>query len=157
MPVVEARNIRFSYEDGPEVLTDVSLTVDEGEFVALLGANGAGKTTFAKMLNGILQPDSGTIRIEGEDIIGKKTAELASWVGYCYQNPDHQIFADSVSKELSRYCRFPEEISEAINTFRSRTPEEVRQHQELSISIKNDYFEPVTKEGIHRFLQLEAN
>ena len=100
MPVVETRNIRFSYEDGPEVLTDVSLAVDEGEFVALLGANGAGKTTFAKMLNGILQPDSGTIHIQGEDIIGKKTAELAAWVGYCYQNPDHQIFADSVSKEL---------------------------------------------------------
>jgi len=62
---------------------------------------------------------------------------------------------DSVPKELWRNCRSSEEISEAINIFRNHSPEEVRGHQELSSKIKKDYFEPVTKEGIYRFLELK--
>ena len=64
---------------------------------------------------------------------------------------------DSVPKELWRSCRSPKEISEAINTFRNRTPEEVIKHRELSAKIKKDYFEPVTKESVYRFLELESN
>ena len=101
MAIIEARNIHFRYGDGPEVLTDISLSINKSEFIALLGANGAGKTTFAKLLNALLQPDSGEILVDGENIEGKKTAEMAAWVGYCYQNPDHQIFADTVAKELA--------------------------------------------------------
>ena len=62
---------------------------------------------------------------------------------------------DSVPKELWRSCRSPEEICEAINVFRNRSPEKVREHQELSTKIKKDYFEPVTKEGVYRFLELK--
>jgi hypothetical protein len=61
---------------------------------------------------------------------------------------------DSVPKELWRSCRSPKEISEAINTFRNRTPAEEIKHRELSAQIKKDYFEPVTKEGVYRFLEL---
>ena len=64
---------------------------------------------------------------------------------------------ESVPKELWRSCRSPEEISEAIDAFRNRSSEKVRQHQELSASIKLDYFQPVTKKGIQRFLELECN
>ena len=63
---------------------------------------------------------------------------------------------ESVPKDLWRSCRSPEDISEAINIFKNRTPEEVREHRELSAQIKNDYFEPVTKKGVFRFLELEA-
>ena len=63
---------------------------------------------------------------------------------------------DSVPKQLWRSCRSPEEISEAINYFKNRGPEKIRQHQELSAQIKKEYFEPVTKEGVYRFLELEV-
>ena len=64
---------------------------------------------------------------------------------------------ESVPEELWRSCRSPEEIAEAINAFRNRSPGEMRRHQELSASIKNNYFEPVTKEGVYRFLNLDSN
>ena len=64
---------------------------------------------------------------------------------------------ESVPKELWPSCRSPKEIFEAINTFRNRTPEEVIKHRELSVKIKNDYFEPVTKESVYRFLELGSN
>ena len=63
---------------------------------------------------------------------------------------------DSVPKELWRSCRSPKEISEAIDTFRNRTPEEVIKHRALSAQIKRDYFEPVTEEGVCTFLELEV-
>jgi CDP-glycerol glycerophosphotransferase (TagB/SpsB family) len=63
---------------------------------------------------------------------------------------------ESVPKELWRNCRSPAEILEAINAFRNRSAEKVRQHQELSASIKNAYFEPVTREGVYKFLELDA-
>ena len=101
MALIESQNVHFRYGDGPEVLKSVSIKVDDGDFVALLGANGAGKTTFAKLLNGLLRANRGTIHVDGQDVKDLRTAQLASLVGYCYQNPDHQIFADTVSKELA--------------------------------------------------------
>ncbi|WP_417554912.1 energy-coupling factor ABC transporter ATP-binding protein [Microbacterium sp.] len=100
-PVVEVSGLRFRYPDGPEVLKGVDFTVHAGEFVALLGQNGAGKTTLAKHLNGLNLPTSGTVRILGKDVAGQPLAQLARQVGYCYQNPDHQIFSSSVAKEVA--------------------------------------------------------
>ncbi len=66
----------------------------------------------------------------------------------------HDPIPESVPNELWRSCRSPEEISEAVDAFMNRSVEEVREHQELSASIKNDYFEPVTRKGVQRFLKL---
>ena len=62
---------------------------------------------------------------------------------------------DSIPKELWKNCRSPKEISEAINYFISRSPKEVKNYQELGVQIKQDYFEPITKDGIYRFLELD--
>jgi cobalt transport protein ATP-binding subunit len=100
-PIVEVRNLHFSYGPGlPEVLRGVDLTVRRGEFVALLGQNGAGKTTLAKHFNGLHKPTGGSVEVGGRPVARQTLAEVARTVGYCYQNPDHQIFSASVEKEV---------------------------------------------------------
>lgn len=97
---IAAQNITFRYPNRPPALDDVSISIPEGQFVALVGQNGSGKTTLAKHFNGLLRPERGRVSILGSDIAGQATADLASTIGYCYQNPDHQIFASTVFEEI---------------------------------------------------------
>lgn len=68
--------------------------------MAIVGSNGAGKTTLSKHLNGLRRPTEGTVSINGRDIAGVDTAQIALEVGYCFQNPDHQIFSRTVVEEV---------------------------------------------------------
>jgi branched-chain amino acid transport system ATP-binding protein len=77
MPLLEVRDLHAAYEDGVEVLHGIDLTVDAGEFVTLIGANGAGKTTTLRAITGLLKSRSGSIRLDGKDIVGLPTAEIA--------------------------------------------------------------------------------
>jgi branched-chain amino acid transport system ATP-binding protein len=77
MPLLEVRDLHAAYEDGVEVLHGIDLTVEAGEFVTLIGANGAGKTTTLRAITGLLRPRSGSIRLDGKDIVGLPTAEIA--------------------------------------------------------------------------------
>ncbi|MBQ9959680.1 MAG: ATP-binding cassette domain-containing protein, partial [Oscillospiraceae bacterium] len=84
-------HVRFSY-GGPEILKDISLTVAEGEFVAVLGYNGCGKSTLAKLLNGILVPTEGRVLVDGLDTADEDLlADIRRTVGMVFQNPDNQI------------------------------------------------------------------
>jgi energy-coupling factor transport system ATP-binding protein len=98
-PVVEVNNVYFSYTNTP-VLQGITFTVCQGEIVAVIGQNGSGKTTLVKHINGLLRPSSGEIFVEGESVKDKSVAEMARKVGYVFQNPDHQIFADTVFEEV---------------------------------------------------------
>jgi energy-coupling factor transporter ATP-binding protein EcfA2 len=82
-------------------LDGIDLTLDTGEFVALIGANGSGKTTLARHINGLLQPQAGHVVVEGADTRQVSTGILARTVGYVFQNPDHQIFAPTVRSEIA--------------------------------------------------------
>lgn len=97
---IAAEHVSFRYPGRPDALIDVSLDVLEGQFLALVGQNGSGKTTLAKHFNGLLRPASGRVSVQGADIARRDTADLASVIGYCYQNPDHQIFAPTVYEEI---------------------------------------------------------
>ncbi len=99
--ILQISNLFFKYQNSDcHGLRDINLTVCRGEFLALLGPNGAGKTTLAKHLNGLLQPMAGQVIVNGLNTRDCSTSNLAQWVGYVFQNPDHQIFAVSVEKEL---------------------------------------------------------
>lgn len=99
--VIETRSLGHVFHGGVDALVDVSVTITEGEFVAVLGRNGAGKTTFARHLNGLLRPTSGELLIDGESAANRPVSDLARHVGYVFQNPDHQIFANSVRDEVA--------------------------------------------------------
>jgi energy-coupling factor transporter ATP-binding protein EcfA2 len=97
---VAADDLWYRYPGRPHALAGVSLAIPEGQFVALVGQNGSGKTTLAKHFNGLLRPEKGRVSVHGTDIAERATADLASTIGYCYQNPDHQIFASTVFEEI---------------------------------------------------------
>ena len=98
---IETKRVRFSYPDGPEVLSGISFTIHQGGFVAIIGQNGSGKTTLAKHLNGLLRPTSGEVLLLGKTIGDQPVSDMAKDVGYVFQNPDHQIFSSTVREELA--------------------------------------------------------
>jgi energy-coupling factor transport system ATP-binding protein len=99
-PVIEVQDVSFSY-GGSKVLDRVSLTIRQGEFVAIIGQNGSGKTTLAKLLNGLLRPTAGHVLVDGRDTHTTSSFDLSQVAGYVFQNPDHQIFAESIGDEVA--------------------------------------------------------
>ena len=98
---VDVRAVRFAYAGGTQALDGLSLAVPQGQFVAIVGPNGGGKSTLARHLNGLLRPQQGTIAVQGQPTAGRPVGELARLVGYVFQNPDHQIFAPTVREEVA--------------------------------------------------------
>lgn len=106
---IRAENLSFSYEDGDAAhpaLCDVSLSIDEGEYVAVLGHNGSGKSTFAKLLNMILVPTSGKLTVAGMELTSPDFDEedlyrLRGLVGMVFQNPDNQLVAGVVEEDVA--------------------------------------------------------
>jgi energy-coupling factor transporter ATP-binding protein EcfA2 len=99
-PVVCVQDLHVGY-DGAFVLQDVSLTVHPGELVAVMGDNGSGKTTLLQSLLGLLKPGRGRVEVLGQDTRRTPVSQLARQVGFVFQNPDHQLFADSVWREAT--------------------------------------------------------
>ena len=99
--MIEVEEITFTYPNGVEALKNVSLAVKEGEFVAIMGQNGAGKTTLVKHFNGLLRPSQGTVRVDGVETTKTSVAAMARKVGFVFQNPDHQLFSETVEEEIS--------------------------------------------------------
>jgi energy-coupling factor transport system ATP-binding protein len=94
-------NLRFTYPSGVEALKGVSLTVKNGEFVAIMGQNGAGKTTLVKHFNGLLKPTRGRVLVDNVETTKTSVASLARNVGFVFQNPDHQLFSETVEEEIA--------------------------------------------------------
>ena len=93
-------SLSFTYPTGVAALQGVSLRIMPGESVAIIGENGAGKTTLVKHVNGLLKPTSGQVRVGGWDTRERSVAQLASIVGYVFQNPDDQLFESTVWAEV---------------------------------------------------------
>jgi len=100
LPLIQVEEVSFQYEDHV-VLEEVSFTIQPGDFLALLGRNGSGKSTLARLLNGLFTPTEGRIVVDGLDSSMTSMNELAKRVGLVFQNPDHQIFADTVWEEVA--------------------------------------------------------
>ena len=98
--MIEFRGVHASYERSLPILKGVSFTIGDGEFVAFVGTNGAGKSTAMRLMNGLLKPDAGEVLIDGAPTTALKTSELARRVGFLFQNPDRQICCPTVREEL---------------------------------------------------------
>ncbi len=98
--IIEVKGLEHRYPQGALALRGVDLIVGEGEFVAIVGQNGAGKTTLTRHLNGLLKPTAGDVRVGGRSIRDMTAAQLSRTVGYVFQNPDEQLFCNSVEEEL---------------------------------------------------------
>ncbi|MEM2226362.1 MAG: ABC transporter ATP-binding protein [Candidatus Bathyarchaeia archaeon] len=113
--MIEVEELIFRYPNGFEALRGVDLRIGDGEFVAIMGENGAGKTTLVKHFNGLLKPTRGRVLIDGLDTKDASVAELSRSVGLVFQNPDRQLFSETVRDEVAFALRnfgFSEEIIE---------------------------------------------
>jgi cobalt transport protein ATP-binding subunit len=99
--IIEVKNLEHQYSTTKKALADVNLQIREGEFLAILGQNGSGKTTLVKHLNGLLMPTAGNVIVAGKNTTETSIFEIGKEVGFVFQNPDHQIFADTVYEEVA--------------------------------------------------------
>lgn len=101
--MIECDSVRFGYgkTKDAELIHGISLSIEDGEFVALTGENGAGKSTFSKLLAGILKPSDGKICVNGIDTKKAKNSLLAKTTGFLFQNPDRQLCTYTVRDEIT--------------------------------------------------------
>ena len=100
---IEARELRYIYEDGTAALKGINLRAERGKITGILGANGAGKSTLFLNLNGVLQPSDGEILLDGVPVKRdrKGLTELRRRVGIVFQDPDDQLFSADVYRDIS--------------------------------------------------------
>lgn len=177
LPHIRIEKLYCRREGGSETLKNINLETKHGEFLALLGHNGAGKTTLAGHLMGFYRPSSGRILLNGKDMSKYSTAQLSQQIGYLFQNPDSQIFMNSVFEEVRfglENLKIPEEeIKKRVNSalemmelsaYRNRHPQALSrgQRQRLAVAsilaLEPDLLvldEPTTGQDrghIHKFL-----
>jgi energy-coupling factor transport system ATP-binding protein len=124
-PVVIFREVDFSHPNGTIALRRVNLEIRKGELLAILGSNGAGKTTLVRHINGLLRATHGVVKVFGEDAKLSTTAKLSKRVGIVFQNPNNQLFEQTVKKEIQFALRnfgftesqTEERVNWALNTF----------------------------------------
>ena len=104
---IEVRHLTHTYSEGSAMRTvaldDVSLTIDDGEFIGIIGHTGSGKSTLVQHLNGLLKPSSGQILVDGEDLNGEHVNRraLRQRIGLVFQYPEYQLFEETVSKDIA--------------------------------------------------------
>jgi len=99
--MIKFEDVYFTYPNGIEALRGISLEIQDGEFIAVMGQNGAGKTTLVKHINGLLKPTKGRVLVDDVETTKVSVATLARKVGFVFQNPDHQLFSETVEEEIS--------------------------------------------------------
>ena len=101
--MIEIDNVSYRYEDAKRAaLSDVTLNIPKGEFLAIVGHNGSGKSTFVQHLNGLLQPSSGKVVVDGFDMADKKQRmQGRRLVGMVFQYPEYQLFEETVAKDIA--------------------------------------------------------
>ena len=111
--MIQVDNLEYAYSPRePMMLKGIDLFIGRGEMVALIGQNGSGKTTLLRQLNGLSKPTRGKVVVAGFDTRKTRVSEMARHIGYLFQNPDHQIFCQTVSEEIEfgmRNIGLPEE------------------------------------------------
>lgn len=117
-PLLEVKNLSFGYNKGQQILKNVSLSVKKSEMVSIVGRNGAGKSTFSKLVCGFEDQNSGTILFEGQDLLKENIRSRAKKIGYVMQNPNQMIsktmIYDEVALGLQKSGKSAEEIRKKV-------------------------------------------
>lgn len=98
--MIEFENVTFRHQNGLTALKGINLAIKAGTLTAIVGENGAGKTTLVRHINALLKPAEGSVRVFGIDTRKQSVAQLSKKVGIVFQNPDHQLFSDTVANEI---------------------------------------------------------
>lgn len=101
MKLVEVKNLNFHYDENTYAVKDVSFSIERGSYTSIVGHNGSGKSTIAKLLLGLLQKDSGEININGLELNEANLAEIRNKVGIVFQNPDNQFIGSTVRDDIA--------------------------------------------------------
>ena len=121
MSKLEIKNLSFSYDKEKPVIDDISLSVDKGSLIAILGHNGSGKSTLAKLIVGLLEKNNGQIFFDGEEINRKNIKKLQTKTSLVFQNPDNQFIGATVEDDIAfglENRQFPhDKMQEEINKF----------------------------------------
>jgi energy-coupling factor transport system ATP-binding protein len=122
--MLELQHVNFSYKAPSTTIHDVSFTINAGEFVSIVGRNGSGKTTLTRLIMTLKKPTSGELFLQGRSMKNATPAKMAQHIGYIFQNPDRQIFHDTVLEEVAygpKQLGFPQDqisslVSEALES-----------------------------------------
>jgi energy-coupling factor transport system ATP-binding protein len=121
MSYIEVKNLYFSYNNKTNVLEDINLKINKGEWIGILGHNGSGKSTLAKAIVGLLEPQQGEITIDGMELNEETAYEIRKKVGIVFQNPDNQFVGvtvrDDIAFGMENLCVEREEMLEKINFY----------------------------------------
>ena len=101
MKSVSIKNISFAYLKDFPVIKDLSLDIEEGDYVSILGHNGCGKSTLARLIDGLLIPRSGTIEVSGLELNSKNITEIRKKIAIVFQNPDNQFIGATVEDDIA--------------------------------------------------------
>lgn len=120
MAILEVKDLNFSYEEEGKTIDNVSFSVEEGSYTTIVGHNGSGKSTIAKLIMGLLESVSGTITIDGIALNNENLAKIRSRIGIVFQNPDNQFIGatvrDDIAFGLENHCVEPSMMDEIIDT-----------------------------------------
>jgi energy-coupling factor transporter ATP-binding protein EcfA2 len=138
LPLIMMTNVNYTYPNGAHALKNISLNISSGEILGIMGSNGAGKTTLIRTLNGLIQPQTGLIFIENDNIQSKTIAKLSTSIGIVFQNPEHQLFSNTVQEEIKFSLKniysdniIQEKIDETLRIFQF---EKYREKSPLNLS-----------------------
>lgn len=121
MSVINVKNLNFSYEEGEKTIRDVSFRIEEGTYTTIIGHNGSGKSTIAKLIAGLLEKESGEIEIDGLPLTIENLSAIRSRIGIVFQNPDNQFIGSTVRDDiafgLENHCVPQQEMDAIINAY----------------------------------------
>lgn len=121
MSLIEINDASYTYLNGFTAVENINLKIEQADNIAIIGQNGAGKTTMVKLLNGLLKPSQGSVIVNGKNTKKYTTAQISREVGYVFQNPDDQIFNNRVYDEIAyalvQAGASQSEIKERVNKY----------------------------------------
>lgn len=148
MKIIEVNHLSFSYEKNHEVINDISFSVDSGSYVSLIGKNGSGKSTIAKLLIGLLPLKDGEIKVFDMPLNKENVNKIRQHIGIVFQNPDNQFIASSVEDDiafgLENRCVSPNKMKDIIldvtskvnmSKFLDKAPENLSGGQKQRVAI----------------------